>query len=161
MSLSPGRANQATIYSARSVTSILAIHTEAAQIGKLDPSWPQLKRIITCGQVLVLCCARGEVQQLEGVDLFTKLIALLEAHVEFWPVVREAIEGYRLAAGKLGKYINCLGLTTGIHLAAGEQPTAGAINDFAPFQLDDDAAGWFLDLDLGTFAEDMGGVASW
>lgn len=105
MSLSPGRANQATIYSARSVISILNIHTEAAFIGKLDPSWPQLKRIITCGQVLVLCCARGEVQQLEGADLFTKLIALLEAHVEFWPVVYGAIEGYRQAAGKLGEYI--------------------------------------------------------
>lgn len=102
MSASPGRANQATIYLSRSLASILNIHTDAASIGKLDPSWPQLKRITVCGQILVLCCSRGEIHRLEGADLFQKLIALLQAHVDFWPTAAEAIRAYRAAAAKLG-----------------------------------------------------------
>jgi hypothetical protein len=103
MTLSPGRASQATIYVTRSAINILNTHSEAAFMGKLDPSWPQLKRIITCGEILVLCCARGEIHPMEGESLFLKLVALLEAHIEFWPSVSEAIKGYRDAAAHLGK----------------------------------------------------------
>lgn len=91
------------MYATRSAINILNTHSEAALMGKLDPSWPQLKRIITCGQVLIICCARGEIQAMEGVDLFLRLIALLEAHLEFWPIAAEAILGYRDAAARLGE----------------------------------------------------------
>lgn len=108
MNLSSGRAAQATMYATRSAINILNTHSEAASMGKLDPSWPQLKRIITCGQVLVLCCAKGEIHSMEGVALFIRLIALLEAHVEFWPVAAEAILGYREAATRLGGSVSCM-----------------------------------------------------
>jgi len=90
---------------ARSLVNIINIHTEAAHVGKLDPSWPQLVRIMSCGQLLILCCARGEIHTLEASDLFIRLIALLEAHVEFWPAVRDAITGYRHAALRFGMSI--------------------------------------------------------
>lgn len=87
---------------ARSLVNIINIHTEAAQAGRLDPSWPQLVRIMTCGQLLVLCCARGELHTLETTAMFSRLIALLGAHITFWPSVQDAITGFRLAALRFG-----------------------------------------------------------
>lgn len=71
-------------------------------MGKLDPSWPQLKRIITCGQVLVICCAKGEIHALESAGVFSRLIDLLEGHVGLWPVAGEAVTGFKRAAKALG-----------------------------------------------------------
>lgn len=87
---------------ARSVVNIINIHTEAAEAGKLGPSWPQLIRIMTCGQLLVLCCARGELHTLEATAMFVRLLALLGAHTNFWPAVHDAITGFRLAALRFG-----------------------------------------------------------
>ena len=87
---------------ARSLVNIINIHTESAQAGKLDPSWPQLIRIMTCGQLLVLCCARGELHTLEATAMFARLIALLGAHMAFWPAVQDAITGFRHAALRFG-----------------------------------------------------------
>lgn len=91
------------MYVLRSVTHILHIHSEAATFGKLDPSWLQLKRILTCGQVLVLCCHHGEVPGLEATSLFGKLLSLIHAHIDFWPVALQAEQGYRDAAARLGE----------------------------------------------------------
>jgi hypothetical protein len=88
---------------ARSLVNIINIHTEAAQAGQLDPSWPQLIRIMTCGQLLVLCCARGELHSLEAAAMFSRLIALLGAHDTFWPAVHDAITGFRHAALRFGR----------------------------------------------------------
>lgn len=71
-------------------------------MGKLDPSWPQLKRIITCGQVLIICCAKGEIHALESAGVFSRLIDLLEGHVSLWPIAGEAVTGFRRAAKSLG-----------------------------------------------------------
>jgi hypothetical protein len=87
---------------ARSLVNIINIHTESAQVGKLDPSWPQLIRIMTCGQLLVLCCARGELHTLEATAMFNRLIALLGAHKTYWPAVQDAITGFRHAALRFG-----------------------------------------------------------
>jgi len=87
---------------ARSLVNIVNIHTESAQAGKLNPSWPQLIRIMTCGQLLVLCCARGELHTLEAAAMFTRLIALLGAHRAYWPSVQDAITGFRHAALRFG-----------------------------------------------------------
>jgi hypothetical protein len=87
---------------ARSLVNIINNHTESAQAGKLDPSWPQLIRIMTCGQLLVLCCARGELHTFEATAMFTRLVALLDAHMAFWPAVQDAITGFRHAALRFG-----------------------------------------------------------
>jgi hypothetical protein len=149
------------MYATRSAINILNTHSEAALMGKLDPSWPQLKRIITCGQVLVICCARGEIQAMEGVDLFLRLIALLEAHLDFWPIAAEAILAYRDAASRLGESILYKSLSIGIQLPQGQATLVEELPVFPPFQMSDNSAGWFLDLDLGTFAQDLNGNATW
>lgn len=116
MASTPGRAAQARMYVLRSATQILHIHSEAAPMGRLDPSWPQLKRVLTCGQILVLCCARGEVPALEAADLFQKLCHLIRVHADFWPMASRADQAYRDAATRLGEWvgIDCrLPLTNG------------------------------------------------
>lgn len=97
-----GQSGPALMSVARSMVNIINIHTEAAQAGKLDPSWPQLIRIMTCGQILILCSARGELHSLEATDMFNRLVALLDAHIDFWPAVQDAITGYRQAALRFG-----------------------------------------------------------
>jgi hypothetical protein len=72
-------------------------------MGKLDPSWPQLKRILTCGQVLILCCARGEIHALESAGIFTRLFELLESHIALWPIASEALSAYKRTAKVLGE----------------------------------------------------------
>lgn len=72
-------------------------------MGKLDPSWPQLKRIITCGQVLIVCCVKGEIHALESAGIFSRLIDLLEGHMSFWPIATDAVVAFKRAAKSLGK----------------------------------------------------------
>lgn len=102
---SSGAAAEAQVYLLRSCSNIIHIHSELAHMGKLDPSWPQLKRIITCGQVLVMCCSRGEIHALESAGIFSRLIDLLEGHISLWPSAAEAVTAYKRAAKVLGMYI--------------------------------------------------------
>lgn len=98
-----GAAAEASVFLLRSCSDIIHIHTELSHMGKLDPSWPQLKRILTCGQVLILCCARGEIHALESAGIFSRLFELLESHIALWPVASEALKAYKRAARVLGK----------------------------------------------------------
>lgn len=100
---SSGPASEALVYLLRSASNIIHIHSELAHMGKLDPSWPQLKRIITCGQVLIICCARGEIHALESAGVFSRLIDLLEGHMTLWPSAGEAVTGFKRAAKALGR----------------------------------------------------------
>jgi hypothetical protein len=88
-------------------------------MGKLDPSWPQLKRIITCGQVLIMCCARGEIHALESAAIFSRLIDLLDSHATLWPSAADAATAYKRAAKVLGMSCDSLELrradSRGIH----------------------------------------------
>ena len=79
-------------------------------MGKLDPSWPQLKRIITCGQVLIMCCARGEIHALESAGIFSRLIDLLDSHATLWPSAADAATAYKRAAKVLGMSCDSLEL---------------------------------------------------
>lgn len=104
-----GAAAEASVFLLRSCSNIIHIHIELSHMGKLDPSWPQLKRIITCGQVLVICCARGEIHALESAGIFSRLIELLDGHAILWPSTAEAAAGYKKAAKALGEshYLWC------------------------------------------------------
>lgn len=94
---------EASVFLLRSCSNIIHIHTELSHMGKLDPSWPQLKRIITCGQVLIICCARGEIHALESAGIFSRLFDLLEGHIALWPSASESLGAYKRAAKVLGK----------------------------------------------------------
>jgi hypothetical protein len=100
---SVGAAAEASVFLLRSCSNIIHIHTELSHMGKLDPSWPQLKRIITCGQVLVMCCARGEIHALESAGILSRLIDLLESHTTMWPNAADAVVAYKRAAKALGE----------------------------------------------------------
>jgi hypothetical protein len=99
---SAGAAAEASVFLLRSCSNIIHIHTELSHMGKLDPSWPQLKRIITCGQVLIMCCARGEIHALESAGIFSRLIDLLDSHATLWPSAADAAAAYKKAAKVLG-----------------------------------------------------------
>jgi hypothetical protein len=99
---SAGAAAEASVFLLRSCSNIIHIHTELSHMGKLDPSWPQLKRIITCGQVLIMCCARGEIHALESAGIFSRLIDLLDSHATLWPSAADAATAYKRAAKVLG-----------------------------------------------------------
>lgn len=128
-------------------------------MGMLDPSWLQLKRVLTCGQVLILCCARREVHQLEAVDLFHKLVTLIEAHVEFWPVAAQAVAAYKTAAACLGVHLP----ETPLH-REGSQNQNGDTLSFSELGADPALANWsglFLDLDMDAFAPNPDITTSW
>jgi len=101
---SAGAAAEASVFLLRSCSNIIHIHTELSHMGKLDPSWPQLKRIITCGQVLIICCARGEIHALESAGIFSRLIDLLDSHATLWPSAADAATAYKRAAKVLGEF---------------------------------------------------------
>ena len=73
------------------VNDILWMHLELKRrsIACLSPCWPQLRRIVTCGQLLVLCHDRGELSQAEFLSILEILQDLLAAHHDSWPVAEE------------------------------------------------------------------------
>lgn len=91
------------IYLSRAASHIIHLYTELNSFGRLDPSWPQLKRIDTCGQILILSCSKGELHPLEAQTLFEKLVKLLEAHVETWPDAADTAHGFVKAVRALGQ----------------------------------------------------------
>lgn len=102
--LSPGRASQAIMCLLRSSSNILDLYSELSDIGTLNPSWPQMKRIVICGQVLVLCCSRGEAHAKESAPLFERLLDLLDKHRSVWPSAEQSVTGFYQAANSLGQY---------------------------------------------------------
>ena len=93
------------IYLSRAASHIIHLYTELNSFGRLDPSWPQLKRIDTCGQILILCCSKGDLHPLEAQNLFEKLVKLLETHVETWPDAADTAHGFVKAVRALGQCI--------------------------------------------------------
>lgn len=92
-----------TIILARSVSQIIHAYSNLASYGYLNPSWPQLRRISICGQLLVLLAASGEIGTFEGNQLLPLILNLLDGHAALWPIVHEMKLAYRQAAQVLGK----------------------------------------------------------
>lgn len=88
---------------ARSVTQILHTYSALAAHGYLNPSWPQLRRITVCGQLVILLCSSGEMGTLEGEQMLGILIELLDGHASLWPIVSSIKATYVQAAGVLGE----------------------------------------------------------
>lgn len=96
---------KATAYAAiaRSVSMILYTYVDLAAANHLNPSWPQLQRLVVCGQLLVLCHEAGELQKRESRTLFRMLVDILGKHQDTWPICGELVLGYTAAAQVLGK----------------------------------------------------------
>jgi hypothetical protein len=88
---------------ARSVTQILHTYSSLASYGYLNPSWPQLKRITVCGQLLLLLSASGEMSTLECSHFIKILVELLDGHAALWPIVSSIKATYAQAAVVLGE----------------------------------------------------------
>jgi len=93
---------------ARSVTQILYTYSSLATYGYLNPSWPQLKRITVCGQLLILLCASGEMDTLECNHLIKIIIRLLDGHAILWPIVSSIKVTYAQVARVLGEQMSSL-----------------------------------------------------
>lgn len=98
----PRLAAQAHSAIARAVTQILHIYAELIAIKQLNPSWPQIQRLVVCGQLLILCYESGELRSYEAQTLFGMVVDLLDKHAPTWPVCEGLAEGFQKAARAFG-----------------------------------------------------------
>ncbi|XAO24862.1 hypothetical protein I312_103671 [Cryptococcus bacillisporus CA1280] len=94
----PRLAAQAHSAIVRAVTQILHIYAELIAIKQLNPSWPQIQRLVVCGQLLILCYESGELRSYEAQTLFGMVVDLLDKHAPAWPVCEGLAEGFQKAA---------------------------------------------------------------
>lgn len=87
----------------RSVSQILYTYDDLAASYQLNPSWPQVQRLVVCGQLLVLCHEAGELQKRESRTLFHMLVDMLRKHEDTWPICGELALGFVAAAQVFGK----------------------------------------------------------
>ncbi|OXG97133.1 hypothetical protein C345_02414 [Cryptococcus neoformans A2-102-5] len=70
----PRLAAQAHSAIARAITQILHIYARLIAIKQLNPSWPQIQRLVVCGQLLILCHESGELRSYEAQTLFGMVV---------------------------------------------------------------------------------------
>lgn len=92
----------------RAVSQIFQSYSDLVAIGNLNPSWPQLQRLVVCGQLLILCHEAGELHRREATLLFQMLLEFLEKHLDTWPTCAELILGYQAVAKAFGKLLGLL-----------------------------------------------------
>ncbi|WVQ83741.1 hypothetical protein IAT38_005885 [Cryptococcus sp. DSM 104549] len=98
----PRLSAQAHAVVARAITQILHIYAELVSIKQLNPSWPQIQRLVVCGQLLILCHESGELRAYEAQTLFGLVVDLLDKHAPTWPVCDGLAEGFQRAARVFG-----------------------------------------------------------
>lgn len=84
-------------------TQILHIYAELIAIKQLNPSWPQIQRLVVCGQLLILCHESGELRSYEAQTLFGMVVDLLDKHAPTWPVCEALAEGFQRATRAFGE----------------------------------------------------------
>lgn len=82
----------------RAVTQIMYAYNDLIAAKQLNPSWPQVKRLVACGHLLILSYEAGEIHRREAQSLFQMLVDLLDKHKETWPVCADLIAGFVHAA---------------------------------------------------------------
>lgn len=88
---------------ARAVTQTLYTYAELIATHQLHPSWPQVQRLVVCGQLLILCHEAGEFHVHEAPKLFQMLVDALDKHEPTWPVCGELAAGFGAAARVYGE----------------------------------------------------------
>ena len=86
---------------ARCASQIIRIYHDLFILGRLDPNWIQLQRIITCGHVIVITCSEGHIQPAEAMDLLSFGIEMVRAHDSVSSFAIGLSEGIRSARDAL------------------------------------------------------------
>lgn len=88
---------------ARSVSRILTTYASLNANNLFHAYWAQLRRITTCGQLLVLCHTARELSRHETEELFAIVLALLKEHMGIFEFVGELIHSFESVAALLGE----------------------------------------------------------
>lgn len=80
---------------ARSVTHIIQSYAASIAIQRFTASWPDLRRIVTCGQLAVLLYDRGELIKPELETLFQTTFSLLSEIRPLCPMAEDATNSFR------------------------------------------------------------------
>lgn len=92
---------------ARSLSRILTTYASQSASGLFHACWTQLRRITTCGQLLVLCHTARELSRHETEELFAIVLSLLKLHLGIFDFVGELVRSFESVAGLLGEYRGC------------------------------------------------------
>lgn len=87
----------------RCISRTFSTYDDLVEIQELNPSWPQVARLVICGQLLLVICEAGELHRREGQAMFAKLVDLLALHQNSWPICGDLISGFLEAASRLGE----------------------------------------------------------
>ncbi|ODO04890.1 hypothetical protein I350_05500 [Cryptococcus amylolentus CBS 6273] len=123
----------------RAITQILQVYGELIEAGQLNPSWPQIQRLVVCGQLVILCSRSGELRHLEIQDLFDRLVEALEKHGATWDTCLALAEGFRKAALSLGFEVKANEKQNAPIASSLDSGILGLFDSGAPF------SGWSLD----------------
>jgi hypothetical protein len=88
----------------RCLSRIFHVYYDIVEIQELNPSWPQVARLVVCGQLLILASHAEELHRREAEHLFKDLIHLLELHRHAWPSCQQLTLGIRAAARVLSEW---------------------------------------------------------
>lgn len=89
---------------ARSLSRILHTYASLAATNLFHPCWAQLRRIVTCGQLLVLCTTARELGRSEAEELFAVFLALLKEHIGKFDFIPEYIAAFESVGAFVGEY---------------------------------------------------------
>lgn len=128
-------------------------YSDLISVNQLNPSWPQVQRLVICGQLLILAHDAGELHRREAQTLFQLLHDLLLKHQDTWPICAELIIGFKAVANVFGELRRMrrrltADLNVGPELSVPFHPVDGALVD--P-QVDGWPYAFGFDFDLSTF----------
>lgn len=78
-------------------------YSDLISVNQLNPSWPQVQRLVVCGQLLILAHDAGELHRREAQTLFQLLHDLLLKHQDTWPICAELIIGFKAVTRVFGE----------------------------------------------------------
>ncbi|GMK58681.1 hypothetical protein CspeluHIS016_0601230 [Cutaneotrichosporon spelunceum] len=125
----------------RAVEQIMYSYSDLISVNQLNPSWPQVQRLVVCGQLLILAHDAGELHRREAQTLFQLLHDLLLKHQDTWPICAELIIGFQAVTREFD-------LEVGPEHSVPFLPVDGAVDP----QVDGWPYAFGFDFDLSTFA---------
>lgn len=82
----------------RALSQILWTYQALSDSQQLGPAWGQIRKIVTCGHLLILCYEQGELHRAEVEPLFGILLNLLDKHRATWPAANHLTIAFCKAA---------------------------------------------------------------